>query len=154
MRKGARGMTYNDGRDDDEDYSGRATIFILVLAMVLIKIYILLYLLGGTVGEYTSPYYAKGVMERVACNRDMSIVPCMIASPTIPIGTWVNVYGVNTGVVRECRVTDTSAQEDKARHIKLRRIELGYNEAISLCGKKAMKGPPEDCPILVFQVNE
>jgi hypothetical protein len=122
--------------------------------MALIRLYILLGLMGGTVGEYTSPYYAKGVMERVARNRDMPIVPCMIASPTIPIGSWVWVYGRNTGVVRECRVTDTSAQKDRARHIKLRRIELSWEAAVSLCGRAAMKDRPEHCPILVIKINE
>jgi hypothetical protein len=122
--------------------------------MVLIRLYILLGLMGGTVGEYVSPHYAKGVMERVARNRDMPIVPCMIASPTIPIGSWVWVYGRNTGVLRWCRVTDTSAKRDKARHIRMRRVELSWEAALSLCGRRAMKDRPERCPIVVIQVNE
>ena len=86
--------------------------------MTLIQLYILAALGLASVGEYTAPHYARGVMEQVSRNRDMPVVPCMVASPTIPIGEWVWVWGPNTHTLRHCRVTDTSMPADRARHIR------------------------------------
>jgi len=77
-------------------------------------------------------------------------VPCMIASPTLPIGTWVYVAG--NGALRHCRATDTSAPADRARHIRTRRIELSYDAARVLC--PSLWGRPEACPITVIQMEE
>ena len=84
----------------------------------------------------------------------MPVVPCMVASPTLPIGSWIWIWGPNTHTLRHCRVTDTSEDRDRARHIRMRRVELGHSEAISLCGRAAMRDRPEQCKIIVFRVNE
>lgn len=110
---------------------------------------------GGVVQEGYAPHYAKGVMERVARNRDMPIVDCMVSSPVYPIGTWVWVAGLNTGAVEHCRITDVSAPKDKARHIRTKRwAELGYQEAIRFCGARHINHRPEQCPILVVKIGD
>lgn len=124
------------------------------MAASLIRLYILIGLLGGVVMERTAARYDPGGMERVAHNRDLPVVSCMIAAPTLEIGEWVYVWGKNTGVLRWCRVTDTSQPWDKARHIRTGRIELGYDEAISLCGIEHINDPPRMCPVLVFKLEE
>ena len=102
-----------------------------------------------------APHYAKGVMERVAEWRGLPADVCHVSSPVYPIGTPVYVYGLNTGVLRGCIVSDVSQPGHVARHIaKGYWAELGNNEARSICGKSAMRDPPRSCPILVIRVNE
>ena len=106
---------------------------------------------GGHFQYGYAPRYAPGVMERVARNRHMSIVPCMVSSPVLPLGTWVIVHGKNTDRVLECRVTDVSHPRDKARHLRTKRvIELGYASAEAICGKEHMRDPPTKCPVTIF----
>ena len=102
------------------------------------------------VQEAFAARYDPGVMEGGARNRDMPIVGCMLASPTIPIGEWVYVAG--NGALRYCRVTDTSQPADRARHIRTRRIELDYASAAALCG--STHEPPARCPVLIFRLEE
>lgn len=92
-------------------------------------------------------HYNPGVMEQVARNRGMPIVGCMIASPRHAIGQWVIVEGRNTGKRLRCRVTDTSAPKDKARHLRQGLFELGYANTIDLCGSTKLRN--RDCPIRV-----
>jgi hypothetical protein len=102
-----------------------------------------------------APRYAKGVMERVVERRGLPTDVCHVSSPVYPIGTPVYVYGLNTGVLRGCIVSDVSQAAHKARHIaKQWWAELGFREAESLCGERAMREPPRGCPILVIRVNE
>jgi hypothetical protein len=125
------------------------------MAAALIRLYVLLYLLGGSVQEGWAPRYSPGVMERVSRNRDLPIVSCMVSSPTLAVGSWVYIWGRNTHTLRYCRITDVSGPKDKARHIRTKRVaELSYDAALSLCGKAAMKKRPESCPIIIIQVNE
>ena len=106
---------------------------------------------GGHQQRGYAPRYAPGVMERVARNRHMAIVPCMISSPVLPLGTIVTVYGENTHRALECVVFDVSAPKDKARHIRTKRvIELGYASAEAICGKEHMRDPPTKCPVTIF----
>ena len=78
----------------------------------------------------------------------------MVASPREPIGTWLYVYGVNTDRLLRCRVTDVSHPRDVARHLKTKReVELGYREALLLCGLAAMDDRPEECPIVVVNLG-
>lgn len=118
---------------------------------------------GGDVHAGHAPYYSKGVMELVAYNRDMPIVSCMVSSPRYPLGTWVWVWGSNTGALLLCRVTDVSAdtdtsgrgrrESDRQRHLRLGwEAELGNTEARRLCGVKAMRDPPRGCPITVVKL--
>jgi hypothetical protein len=92
-------------------------------------------------------------MERVARNRDMPQEQCMVSSPIHPLGTWLWVYGKNTGNLELCFVTDISHPRDRERHIRTRRvIELGYNEALRMCGRKHMKDPPTSCPVMTVKL--
>lgn len=120
-----------------------------------------LLLLATAVHSGYAPYYSEGVMERVSANRGLAIVDCMVSSPRYPIGTWVWVWGSNTGVLLHCRVTDVSAdtdtsgrgrrESDRERHLRLGwELELGHNEAIALCSLKAMREPPRMCPVIVI----
>jgi len=124
--------------------------------MGLIRLYILLGLCGcGVIQEGFAPHYAKGVMERVVARRGLPTDGCHVSSPVYPIGTPVYVYGVNTGVLRYCIVSDVSQTAHKARHIaKKWWAELGFREAENLCGAAAMKDRPEACEIIVFRINE
>lgn len=117
----------------------------------LYRLLIAVALLGGEVHAGYAPRYAPGVMERVSRNRDLPIVGCMVSSPRYGIGTWVWVWGANTETLLRCRVTDISHPRDRARHFRTgREVELGYTEAVRLCGKRAMKDRPERCPVLVI----
>lgn len=119
--------------------------------MTLIRLLVLAALMGWDVQEGYAPRYSKNLMEQVARNRDMPIVGCMISSPTLPLGSWAYVYGKRTHVLRYCRITDTSAPKDKQRHIRTKRIaELGYNEALSICGVEYINGSSKECPILLI----
>ena len=110
---------------------------------------------GGVVQQGYGPRYSPGVMERVARVRDMPPADCMVSSPVYPIGTWVWVVGLNTGAVERCRVTDVSADKDRARHLRTKRVaELGYQEARRFCGAQHMRDRPEQCPIIVVKLGD
>lgn len=118
-------------------------------------------LYGGIVQTGVAPRYDPGVMENTARTRGLPLVSCMVSSPTYPIGTKVVIYGYNTDRAALCRVTDESAdidttgrnsgESDRKRHIRLKRFaELGYREAIVICGRQHINDPPSGCPISVF----
>jgi hypothetical protein len=120
---------------------------------------------GGAVHEGHAPYYAANVMERVSERRGLPQVGCMVSSPRYPLGTWLWVWGRNTGVLLHCRVTDVSAdtnttgrgrsESDRQRHIRLGwELELGHTEAIRLCSLTAMREPPTGCPIVVIRLEQ
>lgn len=117
----------------------------------------------GAVHSGHAPYYDKGLMEQVSRTRDLPWVDCMVSSPRYPVGTWVWVYGSNTGALLWCRVTDESAdtdtsgqgrrESDRQRHLRLGwEAELGNREAQKNCGIKAMKNGPKACPITVIRL--
>lgn len=123
--------------------------------MTLVRLYILLGLLGGEVMQGWAPRYAKGVMERVVAKRGLATDVCHVSSAYYPIGTPVYVYGLNTGVLRGCIVSDVSQPAHVARHrAKGWPVELGFSEAISLCGIEHINDPPRMCPVLVFKLEE
>ena len=133
--------------------------------MTLLRLLIFVALHGGVWHAGHAPHYDKGLMEQVSRNRDLPIVACMISSPRYPIGTWVWVFGLNTGVLLHCRVTDESAdmdtsglsrrESDRQRHKRLGwEAELGNTEARRLCGIKAMRDPPKGCPIVVIRLED
>ena len=73
----------------------------------------------------------------------------MVASYLYPIGTWVYVYGVRSGVLKRCQVVDTSAPKDRARHIRTRRVvEVSYENALALCTH--LDEPVVECPVIVL----
>lgn len=92
-------------------------------------------------------HYAPGVMERVALNRGIPIVGCMIASPRHDIGQWVIVEGANTGKRLRCRVTDTSRPVDWQRHMDTGLFELGYTVTDDLCGSARLRN--DECRVTV-----
>lgn len=96
--------------------------------------------------------YAPGVFERVAQARGMSIEACMVASPIHPLGAWLIVEGP-TGARLRCRVLDVSAPQDKARHIRLRRIEVDPASGRRLCGAQ-WQGRAVECPVKVAKQYE
>lgn len=123
--------------------------------MNLIALYIALALLGGDSMEGYAPRYSPGVMERVADIRQMAHAECMVSSAYYPIGTEVYVWGKRTYTLRKCIVTDVSAPKDKARHRKTKRIiELGYTEALDICGKKYINSASKECPVIVIRLNQ
>lgn len=89
--------------------------------------------------------YAPGLFEQVARNRGMQPVACMVAHPTAPIGTWLLIEGKAR---LRCQVVDTSAPQDKARHIRLRRIEVDPESGAVLCGAQ-WQGKASECQVLV-----
>ncbi len=92
-------------------------------------------------------YYRKGLMERVARNRRLPVVACMVASPHQAIGTWVTVQSVKRGTVLKCRVTDIPKRRHRpALHRKRIVIELDYRSNTLLCPRRA---PPRACPVIV-----
>lgn len=110
---------------------------------------------GADIHHGYAPRYAPGVMERVSRVRHLPRVACMVSSPRYPIGTWLIVVGVNTNVVERCRVTDVSQTRDRARHLRTKReVELGYTEALRICGQAAMRKRPESCPVVVVKLPE
>lgn len=98
-----------------------------------------------------APHYRPGVMENVASNRGMEIVDCMVSSPIEPLGSWVYIHSLVTGYESWCRVTDTSAPQDRDRHIqKNRMIEFGWSITPQMCGiTHVAQEPPEACPVEV-----
>ena len=123
--------------------------------MALIKILIALALAGGESMNGYAPRYSPGLMERVARNRHMEAVSCMVSSPYYPIGTWVYVWSHNKAILRHCRVTDVSAPQDAPRHKRTKRIiELSYEMAIEMCGREHLNDRPEQCPVTVLRVDE
>lgn len=90
-------------------------------------------------------------MRRVSLNRDMEPVACMVSSASFEVGTWLWIYGEQTGVLLHCRVTDISAPSDEARHRRTRRIaELSFEVTARVCG--ATREPSRSCPITVVKL--
>lgn len=87
--------------------------------------------------------YDPGVFGEVARNRGMSIVPCMAAHHSLPLGTWIEVEGPAGSEV--ARITDTSAPADRVRHIRTRRLELSYACSLRVCGAM-WQGAAAECP--------
>jgi hypothetical protein len=95
-------------------------------------------------------HYNEGLMETVSRNRDIPVVPCMVAIPDRPIGAMVVVIGWNTGRVEVCRTTDTSQPVDKARHLRTGLIELGWKNTMALCGSTSL--PNRACRVFWFDL--
>lgn len=90
--------------------------------------------------------YSPGLMEQVARNRGMQPTACMVAHPTAPLGSWLIVAGQAR---LRCQVVDTSAPQDKARHIRLRRIEVDPASGARLCGVR-WQGKASECMVRVW----
>jgi hypothetical protein len=119
----------------------------------LYRLLMLALILGGSVRQGVAPHYAENVMERVADHRKMERAGCMVSSPIYSLGEWVYVYGVRTGALRYCRVTDVSQTRDRARHIRTGRIiEIDFENTLALCGSTRER--PERCPVVVVRIQE
>jgi hypothetical protein len=111
--------------------------------------------MGADIYSGFAPHYSPGLMQRVARNRDMSVVACMVSSPRYKLGTWLVVIGLNTGNVERCRVTDVSHPRDIARHRRTKReVEFSFETALRMCGAKAIRDRPERCPVIVVNLPE
>lgn len=115
--------------------------------MGLIQKILLILSLGAQLQTANLAHYSPGLMQKVSRNRHLPIVSCMISSPRHKIGDWVEIYGKNTNKKLRCRVTDTSAPKDKARHLKNKLIESDYWSAYLLCGSTKLSN--KECPILI-----
>ena len=119
----------------------------------LLSLLIFVALHGGVIQSGFAPHYAKGVMARVARNRDMLPVACMVSSPVWPLGTELWVFGHATGVLLRCEVFDVSHPRDRARHVRTRRvIEISHENARQLCG--STRGRPVDCPVTIVKLEQ
>lgn len=88
-------------------------------------------------------------MAKVAANRDLRPVACMVSRPRGPIGGWVWVYGKRTGALLRCKIVDVSHPRDLARHERMRRVaELSYEVTAAICGSTRER--VIDCPVLVI----
>lgn len=83
----------------------------------------------------------------VARNRNMPIENCMVASPVHPLGQWLLVEG-RAGRRLRCKVVDVSAPQDRARHIRTKRIEVDPASGAILCGQ-SWQGRAVECPVRV-----
>lgn len=104
--------------------------------------------------------YDPELMAAMASKRGVVTSECYFAHPTLPIGSQAWIRGVRTGHEELCVQADTSqhtdtsgrhsAESDRARHIRLRRIELGYDEARRIC-PQGWQGKATECAV-VFRV--
>lgn len=100
--------------------------------------------------------YDRGVMGRVARNRDLPIVGCMIASPLVSkdtdIGRWVTVVSLVTSERVKCRVTDVVRQRDMVAHMVTRHyVEFDNPTGLRMC-RQAYAGqkPRRACPVTII----
>lgn len=115
---------------------------------------------GGPWERRTTAHYGPTAMNTVLQNRQDAyrkgegpyIPPasCYIAHPSIPLGSWVQVWGIRTGKVRRCVVADTSAPEDRARHIRTKLIEIDWASTLTICGSRTLRN--DECPTLIREV--
>ena len=94
-------------------------------------------------------HYRPGLMERVAQRRGMPQTPCMVATPYVALGRWVQVQSRKNGQVLRCRVTDVPHPKDipllRKRNIV---IELNFSSARILCNiHRTGQEPPRACPV-------
>ena len=123
------------------------------MSQALINLLIALALLGGETHAGFAPHYAPKLMGKVAARRGLEPAACMVSSPRYAIGTWVEVWGVQTKRLRHCKVVDVSAPQHRAGHLARKiEVELSWENARELCGET--DGPSRDCPIVVYRVNE
>lgn len=107
--------------------------------------------------------YDPGGMARMALRRGIPVSPCMFAHPTLAIGSWAWIRGIRTGHMERCRQVDTSqdrdttgrgsAESDRQRHIRLKRVELGYEESFRICGDW-WEGAAVECPVEVWVIPD
>lgn len=104
--------------------------------------------------------YDPELMAAMASKRGVAASECYFAHPTLPIGSRAWITGVQTNHSELCVQADTSAgvdttgrnsaESDRARHIRLRRIELGYDDALRIC-PPGWQGKATECAV-VFRV--
>ncbi|GIV96926.1 MAG: hypothetical protein KatS3mg057_1583 [Herpetosiphonaceae bacterium] len=96
-------------------------------------------------------HYRPGLMTQVAHNRGMPLVDCMVASPFLPLGTWVTVESQKYGVRKICRVTDVAHPRDRENIIRRGIvIELDFQSATQICRISYYgQEPPRACPVIV-----
>jgi hypothetical protein len=97
-------------------------------------------------------HYGPGTMARVARVRHMAPAACMVASHRLPLGRWVTVLGLRTGVQRHCKVVDICHPKHCASILRRRVVvELSYQDNLTICGYR--NEPPRMCPVSVVEVR-
>lgn len=96
-------------------------------------------------------HYRPGLMQRVARNRGLEVVPCMVASPHHRIGTWLRVTSPKRKKTLSCRVTDVPQPKHRPALIQRKIVvELDFESARILCGiRRVGQEPPSACPVIV-----
>jgi hypothetical protein len=100
--------------------------------------------------------YDPDLMAAMAEKRGVAAAECYFAHPTLPIGTRARIRGLVTGHEELCIEADTSAgvdttgrgsqESDRQRHIRLRRVELGFDEAARIC-PPGWRGKASECAV-------
>lgn len=107
--------------------------------------------------------YGVNVMKRVAIKRGLSFRPigeqCGMTIDWAPLGSYILVTGVRTGVSRVCQSVDVSQsrhvngrESDLERHIRTRLVELDSRSALAICGKRYFKSRWKECPVMISKV--
>lgn len=101
-------------------------------------------------------HYQSGMMEGVSYYRGMPLVDCMIASPYEQLGTWLEVTSLLNGTVKECRVTDIAAPDDRDNIISRGIvIEFDLASAMIMCNISYYgQEPPRACPVYVSVIGQ
>lgn len=101
----------------------------------------------GPIRGYAT-HYAAGLFEKVRLARALPPAGCYTSSDWHELGSFVEVRGLRTEVIRRCEVADISAPADRARHMRDGLVELDYASAQAICGKW-WSGPWRQCPVVV-----
>ena len=107
--------------------------------------------------------YDPQLMELMATRRGSAVSSCLFAHPVLPIGGWAWIRGMRTGHMERCRQVDTSqdidttghnsGESDRQRHIRTKRVELGHDEALRICGG-GWEGAAMECPVVLWVVPD
>ena len=107
--------------------------------------------------------YDLGAMGRAAQTHGIPVTDCMFAHPILPLGTRARIRGMRTGHEEICVQGDTSqdrdttgrnsAESDRARHIRLKRVELSYSASFRICGA-GWEGAAVECEIRMWVLPE
>lgn len=103
--------------------------------------------------------YAPWVMQRVAIKRHLAFRShgglCGMATDLpYPLGSFLHVEGVRTGIGRDCQIIDVSQTRDRARHVHARLIELDAPSALAICGKRFYRSRAKECPVIVTEIQQ
>ncbi len=95
-------------------------------------------------------HYRPGLMEKVARQRGLEVVACMVASPHHKIGVWLSIHSPKRKQTLKCRVTDVPQKAHRPALIRKGIVvELDFESAKILCGiKRPREAPPSACKVV------